>query len=118
MRAKYVDYGDGRRGVRFYCPGCEESHLVPIDGPTKWSFNGNLELPTITPSLDIRIGHYADGNTKECYCNFHQRFPDAEPLEPNLKCKQCHCIVSNGKILYVKGTTHALLDKQVDLPEI
>lgn len=34
-----------------WCPGCQEPHAYATSGSCSWSFNGNLERPTFTPSL-------------------------------------------------------------------
>lgn len=39
---------------RFYCPGCKCDHSYDCrtdGGRPSWTFNGDLELPTFTPSL-------------------------------------------------------------------
>ena len=38
----------------FFCPGCQCSHCLNLDasrdGP-RWTWDGNLEAPTVTPSV-------------------------------------------------------------------
>ncbi len=46
--------GQGVTKYLFFCPGCEclHSYDVRTDGKRpNWSFDGNLESPTFTPSL-------------------------------------------------------------------
>lgn len=38
----------GKYHCWFYCPGCQEAHLFEV--PT-WSFGGDYEKPTFSPSL-------------------------------------------------------------------
>lgn len=41
-------------GIIFICPcGCKEIRSVPVSGPRAWFFNGNLEAPTLTPSIQV-----------------------------------------------------------------
>lgn len=123
--------GHGRfRAVRFRCPGCNEYHDLattwtppgvdrapPAPGDS-WTFDGNLDAPTFSPSVRVRRGHYCNnppvpGN---CACDFQQRFPDHEPWE--WPCGICHSFVRNGRIQFLEDCTHALAGQTVDLPEI
>jgi len=61
-------YPDGRPGgVAFDCPGCGDDSYVPIDKEFNdgWTWNGNEEKPTLTPSLLQRCcgwhGYLTDG---------------------------------------------------------
>jgi hypothetical protein len=44
-------------GYSFYCPGCKGVHLVDVDMPNQWgaqwSFNGDMQSPTFSPSVHI-----------------------------------------------------------------
>lgn len=45
-------------GYMFYCPGCDIPHSVYVDKPSpsngcQWSFNGDMEKPTFSPSFLI-----------------------------------------------------------------
>lgn len=40
----------GMAGHFFYCPGCESLHQIS----DAWEFDGNLESPTISPSILVR----------------------------------------------------------------
>lgn len=82
-----------RRGTGAYfhwCPGCEEMHTLP-DG---WSFDGNLETPTFTPSF-LHSG----------YSSHHQ---------PRI----CHYILTNGILNFCTDSTHTLAGKSVALPKL
>lgn len=128
MRIKNVVDGHGDYyGLSFKCPGCGHSHNVTnnqppagqvlsryLIGKETWTFNGNYDLPTLNPSVLVRTGHYIDGNTKECYCNFKER----TGLEPSWKCLICHSFVRNGEIEFLHDSTHELAGKTVPLPEL
>lgn len=121
MKVKGYRYSgeDTPIGYHFVCPGCGNDHHVTIDNRgsgAAWGFNGDVDSPTFTPSLLARAGHYADGNTKECYCNWNERFPDAEPMP--WKCYQCHSFVTDGKIQFLSDCSHALAGQTVELPDI
>lgn len=88
-------------GFMFYCPGCKHAHpfhtvdyrtaLTGHANPT-WSFNGDMEKPTFSPSLQVN-----------------------KPGQAGC----CHLHVVDGIILYANdgGTAHELKGKQVPLEE-
>lgn len=84
--------------VSVYCPGCKRPHTLrvrPTDTSPSWEFDGNLDLPTIRPSIHANPpGQY----------HIHQ-FPI------------CHSWVTAGRIEYLSDTTHALSGQTIDLPE-
>lgn len=76
-----------------WCVGCECSHGVPVPpAPKAWQWNGSLELPTFSPSLNVRR-------------------PD-----PNAPIK-CHSIITNGRIQYLSDCLHKFAGQTLDLPE-
>jgi hypothetical protein len=81
-------------GYAFYCPGCKSAHVFNVvrdrpSGPL-WTFNGNLEKPTFSPSLIVR-------------------FPHPPP-------QTCHLFVRNGQIEYLSDSCHELAGQTIDLP--
>lgn len=87
--------GGDCEGYTFYCPGCEGRHAYYTKHPTlHWSFNGNEEAPSFTPSLLIR-----------------HRDPD-KPGEFN---ERCHLFVTNGELRYCGDCTHPLAGKTVPM---
>lgn len=83
-RVRIVEGG----GVAFYCPGCRGMHVA---GPG-WKWNGDVEAPSIHPSLNIA----------------------AAPGRPG-----CHSTVQGGRIYFVEeGTTHALAGQSAELPAL
>ena len=82
---------DGHKGYRFWCPGCNFSHLYLVEGPLKWDFNNDMEKPTFHPSL------LTDGHRPE---------------------RRCHLFVTNGKIHFCGDCFHELKGKVVDMVEM
>lgn len=70
-------------------------HAVPFEGAGAWSFNGNLERPTLAPSL--LLAYTITGEARPQYV--------------------CHSFVRDGRIQYLGDCTHALAGQTVDLPE-
>lgn len=87
-----------KQSVSFLCPGCK----FRIDLPTthknganaQWSFNGDANSPTLTPSILSRgyIGDVIDG--------------------------VCHSYITDGKIQFLSDSTHELRGQTVELPDI
>lgn len=94
---------DAQRGdpprdyVEYLCPGCGLYHRLPFTGEKrpKWSFDGNLENPTISPSI-----------------NSWQN--DQEGKVRN----RCHHFVRNGQIEFLGDCTHALKGQTVTMLDI
>lgn len=83
-----------RKGhVVFHCPGCGNSHEIPVAGLGAWTWNQSMEAPTFHPSIFVNRGS----------CN------------PNAP--QCHSWVREGKIEFLNDCTHKLAGQTVELPE-
>jgi hypothetical protein len=95
----------------FWCPGCKCSHPVAVSTPfrngAKWTFNGNPDLPTFSPSLHIKTGHYVTGErAEECWlCK-----------KGSVACGVCHSFITDGRIQFLGDCTHHLAGQTVDLP--
>jgi hypothetical protein len=98
---KAVDSWNEKQGdtYLFQCPGCDCSHRIAttlgkrINGPT-WTFNGDLDKPTISPSLRVRWNY-------------------GEDQKPQV----CHSFIKDGMIQYLGDCTHHLKGQTVELPE-
>ena len=93
------DYG-------YWCPGCKSGHEIAVTkanpSGARWSFNGDGQRPTFSPSLHLKV------NT-----------PDMGPrYQPDIGSTVCHCFIRDGKIQFLGDCTHALRGQTVDLPEI
>jgi len=88
------DVNKHQLGHVFYCPGCEHAHVFYTTGSLTWTFNGDLDNPTFTPSLLNR-------------CENH----------PDPKQRRCHLNLTAGKLLFHGDSSHGLAGKTVDLPE-
>lgn len=86
-------------GHMVMCPACKHGHKFntpehPTRGGAKWSFNGNLERPTFTPSMLVT-------------CDM--RNPPVKTI--------CHSYVTDGRIQFLGDCTHEMKGQTVDLPE-
>ena len=82
--------------IYFECPGCEIPHGINCgDGHGQlWSFNGDVNNPTFSPSVLVDFTYGAEK-----------------------KREVCHSFVRNGKIEFLSDCTHELAGKIVDIPE-
>ena len=81
-------------GYVFFCPGCEHVHVFYVSGQVTWSFTGDEEQPTFSPSL-----------------------LNTSPDHPDPKQRRCHLNLTFGKLQFHPDCSHALAGKLVDLPE-
>jgi hypothetical protein len=77
----------------FWCPGCKCTH--PFEVP-RWTFDGNVEKPTFSPSLRV---FYTHPQTKQ-------------------QVTTCHLFVKAGMIEYCGDSPHALAGKTVPMEPI
>jgi hypothetical protein len=87
--------------LSFRCPGCQDDHLVTL-GPGGWTWDGSLDLPTISPSLLVT----------------YETRPDA-PDEAKAWCaaRRCHSFITAGRIQFLGDCGHQLVGQTVDLPD-
>lgn len=109
-RAKFAMDGETFYGIVINCPGCRTmgllgKHVLPVrwlppgraespnaQGKPHWDFDGNLEWPTLAPSVLATID------------------------SPHLHLV-CHSFVRDGRIEYLNDCTHELAGKTIDLPD-
>jgi hypothetical protein len=96
---------EGKRvGWAFYCPACKRGHIFYISGPMTWSFNGDQEKPTFSPSLLLFTPEHRDVDTGK-------KIPRAVV---------CHLFLSAGRIQFCGDCPHELAGQvvpMVDWPE-
>lgn len=99
----------------FWCPGCEYLyegemvgglHMLPIDGNapgSKWGFNGNLEAPTLTPS--ILTAH---------------EFSRRPGLDGAIVVQKfvCHSFLRDGVFEFLGDCTHQYASQNVPIPPL
>lgn len=92
-------------GYGHWCPGCDEMHVIYVGrekGPN-WSFDGNVEKPSFSPS--VRISY----NGEDAGQDRGDGFGKAPPA-----C--CHYFVKAGNIEFCGDSTHEFAGKTVPLP--
>lgn len=105
-------------GYMIQCPACGNGHLfntTPSGSKPVWTFNGDLEKPTFSPSMLVRSGCKAPGHKPgdPCWCSYNKDHPgDPAPFG----CGVCHSFVRAGRIEFLGDCTHRLAGQTVDLP--
>jgi hypothetical protein len=92
--------GDDAIRKLFHCPGCEQTHVVPVTGPHAWGWNGSDDSPTFTPSILI---HAIDPMWTDDNGKVHGH--------------RCHTFVRDGNIQFLGDCTHSLANQTVPIPE-
>lgn len=91
---KCVPFVSGEHsGQRIFCPGCKRSHL--FDMP-RWTWNGDSDRPTFSPSLRVFYQHPETGADVTI----------------------CHSFVRDGRIEFLSDCEHEMKNRTVELPEI
>ena len=86
------------------CEGCKHGHVYD----SRWTFNGDVDNPTFTPSYLSKYKHpkgYDNDNPAP-------KGWTGEKVE-----EVCHSFVTNGKIQYLSGCTHQYAGQTLDLPD-
>lgn len=103
--------------LMFWCPGCEipdedgvmqgGTHMLVVSGDSHgrpvWTFDGNLDAPTLSPSILTRTEHT-------------RRRIDGESRDVGLFV--CHSFMRAGQMEFLGDCTHALAGKTVPLPPL
>jgi len=70
MLRNVEDHGVTYSALMFVCPGCLAAeqgsglHMLPVnttEHSPQWTYDGNIEAPTLEPSILSHIGPYVDG---------------------------------------------------------
>lgn len=106
---------DGEGGkLMFWCPGCDGVHSVGVgEGPgPRWTYNGNPDKPTFSPSVLLQSEQYVPPvNAKN-----HEEWKRA-PWKQTKVPMVCHSFITDGRIQFLGDCTHALAGQTVDLAE-
>lgn len=106
-RRRIVDQADAPVGWLHWCPGCKGPHGIYVEQPhpntgARWSFDGNHEQPTFSPSI-------------RCYTTAGQ-WVGAEWVPSGPQITTCHYFLRAGMIDYCADSPHELAGKCVPLP--
>lgn len=91
-----------------WCPACLELHPLPDVG---WTFDGNLEQPTFTPSFKHSGKRHVlvDGEWSGEY---------VRDAAGNALDDVCHYVLTAGILNFAADCTHAMAGQSVPLPAL
>lgn len=102
------DFGD-HRWIGFYCPGCKKRHVIVVGRSGDWTFDGNEDAPTFSPSVLAK-------GTIDLTDDQLRRLRAGENIGPVDLI--CHTFVRNGRIEFLSDCTHSLAGKTVPMVPI
>ena len=76
-------------GYVHWCPGCDEAHFIA----DTWKFDGNMDLPTFTPSVKLQHGSRGQNGV-------------------------CHYFLTHGELRFCSDSTHHLKGCTIPLPDL
>lgn len=117
--AKLIPERDNPSRMMFFCPGCKCGHVITVSlkpGEATWHWNGDVDAPTITPSILYQTGHNVPGHKQgeSCWCTYNAEHPEKASA---FTCGQCHSYVKEGNIEFLSDCTHELKNQTVPLPD-
>lgn len=90
--------------IAHWCPACKGLHPFAIETRNHsgaiWTWDNNVERPTFSPSMNIRIGPYP-----------------AEPGQPG-RTDVCHYFLRGGQIQFLGDCTHDMRGQTVEMPDM
>ena len=99
MKTKEEPVGSGIYIV--HCNGCDGKHYINTKernhNNALWRFNGDVSVPTFTPSVNIS-GKYEDDGMEILY--------------------RCHFTITSGTMKYESDCTHSLAGTTIELPDL
>jgi hypothetical protein len=114
--------GENGADFMFWCPGCKCGHGVWTTARKGnnclWSFNGNLDKPTLSPSLLVR--YIKEPPQDPVTGDFERDANGKYKLGPDgriagIKDCVCHSFIRDGQIQFLTDCTHALAGKTVPM---
>lgn len=118
--AKVVTVSDARDQsdhlrLKIWCPGCKSLKMLPINGTSdkrpNWQFDGNLEKPTLSPS--IKTSYYMMSDEGEAAAERG----DAPGPDGRYHGHEyvCHSFLKAGRWEFLSDCTHELKSQTVDM---
>jgi hypothetical protein len=97
--------------LMYWCQGCEDAHVVTVEGSRAWGYNGNPDAPTFTPSV-LTQWHKLVREGGRWTGEYH-RDANGDPIK-----QVCHTFITNGQVQFLSDCSHALAGQTLLLPEL
>lgn len=104
--------------VTIHIPGPSGKQTLPVilqgtrSGTGCWSWNGDMERPTLKPSILKLSGHYFTDQHKPgdpCWCSVG---------DAHFKCFRCHTWINDGRAQFLPDSSHELAGQTLELLEV
>ena len=104
--------------AEFKCPGCNSLHSITVNCENSWEWNGDLEKPTIKPSILV-VGTHLTSRGETDYNNWVDAgFPNRNVKIFESVETRCHSFITDGMIQFLSDCSHNLAGQTVPLPII
>lgn len=97
--------------LAFWCPACSEPHIIS-DGAGGWTWNGNAEKPTFSPS--VKVTGYEISAEGYAMIERNEK-PQSGKYPGHDVC--CHSHVDDGNIIFCADCTHEHAGKSMPLAD-
>lgn len=109
--------------IKIQLPGPSGTMCLPVmikgtrEGTGNWTWNGDIERPTLKPSVLSQSGHFAPEfkSGDSCWCKYYDEHPKETPV---FHCYRCHTWINEGKVQFLNDSTHELAGQTLDLIEL
>lgn len=118
VKTAIVEAGeDPPSGLEFWCPACDEAHVIRVNKPGWWTWNGDYDKPTIggDPKRSIKVETYKLSARGEEMIARGERVPEGQRYPGADYC--CHSTITDGLISFCGDCTHAMVNQTVMLPD-
>jgi len=82
-------------GHAHWCPACEFVHILP----DSWTFNGDVQKPTFSPSFKHTYSHWTGGIDPVTHLGLGEQ-----------QYRICHYIITDGRIQFCPDSWHGRSD--------
>ena len=96
------------KGYAHWCPACKQMHPLP----DSWTFNGDLNKPTFSPSFKTTGLHLVTDESGN-WTGEWKLDSQGKPIPYT-----CHYILTNGILNFCGDCTHSMANQSVPLPEL
>jgi len=110
MIAKTATDSFGTDYLEWWCPGCDDMHVIPVNASGAWDFDGNVDSPTVSPSILVQPIRTLINVELQEPARTNEAHICTTPL--------CHSFVKAGHIQFLADCTHHLLEQTIPMGPI
>ena len=92
--------------IAMWCPGCDDVHRIPVGLPNGWTWDGDENTPTVSPSILVRAVQWDESS------GFHR--PNHQGVAVGAETR-CHSFLRAGIWEFQGDCTHTLAGQHVPM---